>query len=42
MKSKTKHKSVLNKLRDNNLVSDDLLVLINIMSLGAIFAWLFF
>jgi hypothetical protein len=38
MKSKTKHKSVLNKLRDNNLVSDDLIVLINIMSLEDIIA----
>ena len=38
MKSKTKHKSIINKLRDNNLVSDDLLVLINNMSLEDIIA----
>ena len=38
MKSKTKHKSIINKLRDNNLVSDDLLVLVNIMSLEDIIA----
>lgn len=38
MKSKTKHKSIINKLRDNNLVSDDLLVLINILSLEDIIA----
>ena len=38
MKSKTKHKSIINKLRDNNLVSDDLLVLVNNMSLEDIIA----
>lgn len=38
MISKTKHKSIINKLRDNNLASDDLLVLVNIMSLEDIIA----
>mgnify|MGYP003134202396 FL=1 len=38
MKSKTKHKSLINKLKDNNLVSDDLLVLVNNMSLEDIIA----
>jgi len=38
MKSKTKHKSIINKLKDNNLVSDDLLVLVNNMSLEDIIA----
>tara|TARA_R110000851_G_scaffold228005_1_gene380760 strand:- start:209 stop:547 length:339 start_codon:yes stop_codon:yes gene_type:complete len=36
--SKTKHKSIINKLKDNNLVSDDLLLLINILSLEDIIA----
>ena len=38
MKSKTKHKSIINKLKDNNLVSDDLLVLVNNLSLEDIIA----
>ena len=38
MKSKTKYKSIVSKLRDNNLVSDDLLVLVNNMSLEDIIA----
>ena len=38
MKSKTKYKSIVNKLKDNNLVSDDLLVLVNNMSLEDIIA----
>mgnify|MGYP001238581459 FL=1 len=38
MTSKTKHKSIINKLKDNNLVSDDLLVLVNNMSLEDIIA----
>ena len=38
MTSKTKYKSIINKLRDNNLVSDDLLVLVNNLSLEDIIA----
>lgn len=38
MKSKTKHKSIINKLKNNNLVSDDLLVLVNNLSLEDIIA----
>ena len=38
MTSKTKHKIIINKLKDNNLVSDDLLVLVNNMSLEDIIA----
>lgn len=38
MVSKTKYKSIVSKLKDNNLVSDDLLVLVNNMSLEDIIA----
>ena len=38
MVSKTKHKSIINKLKDNKLVSDDLLVLVNNLSLEDIIA----
>ena len=38
MTSKTKYKSIVSKLKDNNLVSDDLLVLVNNMSLEDIIA----
>ena len=38
MVSKTKHKSIINKLKENNLVSDDVLVLINNLSLEDIIA----
>ena len=38
MTSRTRYKSIINKLKDNNLVSDDLLVLINILSLEDIIA----
>ena len=38
MNSKTRYKSIISKLKDNNLVSDDLLVLVNNMSLEDIIA----
>jgi len=38
MTSKTKYKSIVSKLKDNNLVSDDLLVLVNNLSLEDIIA----
>ena len=38
MTSKTRYKSIISKLKDNNLVSDDLLVLVNNMSLEDIIA----
>jgi|TARA_E500000331_G_scaffold354083_1_gene406282 hypothetical protein len=36
--SRTRYKSIINKLKDNNLVSDDLLVLVNNLSLEDIIA----
>ena len=38
MNSKTRYKSIISKLKDNNLVSDDLLVLVNNLSLEDIIA----